>query len=164
MKNITMIAAVGKNLELGKNNDLIWHFKEDMKFFKENTMGKPIVMGMNTLNSLPKLLPGRTHIVLTTKNNISLDEQIVVVHTIDELLNYIKKYGKEVMIIGGASVYKQMLEYSDKLILTEIDAEEKDADVYFPKFNKENWNSEEVGTHEENGIKFKHLVYTRKDC
>ena len=164
MKNITMIAAVGKNLELGKNNDLIWHFKEDMKFFKENTMGKPIVMGMNTLNSLPKLLPGRTHIVLTTKNNISLDEQIVVVHTIDELLNYIKKYGKEVMIIGGASVYKQMLEYSDKLILTEIDAEEKDADVYFPKFNKENWNSEVVGTHEENGIKFKDKVYTRKDC
>lgn len=164
MKNITMIAAVGKNLELGKNNDLIWHFKEDMKFFKENTIGKPIVMGMNTLNSLPKLLPGRTHIVLTTKNNISLDEQIVVVHTIDELLNYVKKYGKEVMIIGGASVYKQMLEYSDKLILTEIDAEEKDADVYFPEFNKENWNSEVVGTHEENGIKFKHLVYTRKDC
>ena len=149
MKNITMIAAVGKNLELGKNNDLIWHFKEDMKFFKENTMGKPIVMGMNTLNSLPKLLPGRTHIVLTTKQNPSLDEQIVVVHTIDELLNYIEKYGKEVMIIGGASVYKQMLEYSDKLILTEIDAEEKDADVYFPEFNKENWNSEVVGTHEE---------------
>lgn len=163
MKNITMIAAVGKNLELGKNNDLIWHFKEDMKFFKENTMGKPIVMGMNTLNSLPKLLPGRTHIVLTTKQNPSLDEQIVVVHTIDELLNYIEKYGKEVMIIGGASVYKQMLEYSDKLILTEIDAEEKDADVYFPEFNKENWNSEVVGTHEENGTKFKHLVYTRKD-
>ena len=104
MKNITMIASVGKNLELGKNNDLIWHFKEDMKFFKENTMGKPIVMGMNTLNSLPKLLPGRTHIVLTTKNNISLDEQIVVVHTIDELLNYIKKYGKEVTLIGGASI------------------------------------------------------------
>ena len=162
MKNVTMIAAVGKNLELGKNNDLIWHFKEDMKFFKENTMGKPIVMGMNTLNSLPKLLPGRTHIVLTTKQNPSLDEQIVVVHTIDELLNYKEKYGKEVMIIGGASVYKQMLEYSDKLILTEIDAEEKDADVYFPEFNKENWNSEVVGTHEEKGTKFKHLVYTRK--
>ena len=65
MKNITMIAAVGKNLELGKDNDLIWHFKEDMKFFKENTINKPIVMGMKTLESLPQLLPKRSHIVLT---------------------------------------------------------------------------------------------------
>ena len=68
MKNITMIAAVGKNLELGKDNDLIWHFKEDMKFFKENTINKPIVMGMKTLESLPHLLPKRTHIVLTRQN------------------------------------------------------------------------------------------------
>ena len=61
----SIIAAVGKNRELGKNNDLIWHLHEDMKFFKENTMGKPIVMGKKTLDSLPKLLPGRKHLVLT---------------------------------------------------------------------------------------------------
>ena len=65
MKNVTMIAAVGKNLELGRNNDLIWRFKEDMKFFREQTMGKPMVMGYNTFLSLPGILPGRKHIVLS---------------------------------------------------------------------------------------------------
>jgi len=159
MKNITMIAAVGKNLELGKNNDLIWHFKEDMKFFREQTMGKPMVMGIKTLESLPKLLPGRKHIVLTSRNP-ELPEEVEVVHSIDELLERIVEY-PEVMIIGGASVYKQMLDYSDKLILTEVDAE-ADADVYFPKYNKDEWNSEFLGEHEENNIKYKHLVYTRK--
>ena len=108
MKNITMIAAVGKNLELGKDNDLIWHFKEDMKFFKENTINKPIVMGMKTLESLPHLLPKRTHIVLTRQNK-KLDNGIIIVHSVDELLDYIKRYDDEVMIIGGASVYKEII-------------------------------------------------------
>ena len=66
------------------------------------------------------------------------------------------------MIIGGASIYKSMLDYADKLVLTEIDAEDKEADAYFPIFNKEEWNSEELSSHEENNIKYKHLVYTRK--
>lgn len=156
---MTMIAAVGKNLELGKNNDLIWHLKEDMKFFREKTMGKPIIMGMKTLESLPKLLPGRKHIVLTTKNP-DLDPEIIIVHSIDELLEKVANY-PEVMVIGGASVYKQLIDYSDKLLLTEIDAS-ADADVYFPTFNKEEWDREVLGENEENNISYKHLVYTRK--
>lgn len=159
MKNITMIAAIGKNRELGKNNDLIWHFKEDMKFFKSETMGKPIVMGIKTFESLPKLLPGRKHIVLTSKNP-ELPEEVQIVHSIDDLLELVEGY-EEVMIIGGASVYSQMLDHSNKLVLTEIDAESP-ADVYFPEFDKSNWDSEVVGEHEEDNIKFKHLVYKRK--
>ena len=159
MKNITMIAAIGKNRELGKNNDLIWHFKEDMKFFREQTMGKPIVMGYKTLESLPKLLPGRQHIVLTSRN-LDLDPAILVVHSIDELLEVVSKY-PEVMIIGGATVYQEMLDHSDKLILTEIEAE-ADADVYFPSFDKNDWDCEKVGEHVEGDIPYKHLVYTRK--
>ena len=154
-----MIAAIGKNRELGKNNDLIWRFKEDMKFFREQTMGKPIVMGYKTLESLPKLLPGRQHIVLTSRN-LELDPAILVVHSIDELLEVVSRY-PEVMIIGGASVYQEMLEYSDKLILTEIDAE-AEADVYFPSFNPSEWDSKVVGENAENNISYKHLVYTRK--
>ena len=159
MSNITMIAAVGKNLELGRNNDLIWHFKEDMKFFRNETMGKPIVMGMKTLESLPKLLPGRKHIVLTSRSP-ELPDEVVIVHTIQELLKKIKDY-PEVMVIGGASVYKEMLEYADKLILTEIEAEAS-ADVYFPEFNKKEWDSKVVGEAEENNIKYTHKIYTRK--
>lgn len=160
MKNITMIAAVGKNLELGRKNDLIWRFKEDMKFFREQTMGKPMVMGYNTFLSLPGLLPGRKHIVLSFEK-IDLGKDVEVVTSMDELLDKIVEY-PEVMIIGGASIYKQMLEYSNKLILTEVDAEAKDADVYFPKFNKNDWTKEVLSEQEENDIKFKHLVYTRK--
>lgn len=159
MKNITMIAAIGRNKELGKNNDLIWHLKEDMKFFRNETMGKPIVMGMRTLESLPKLLPGRKHIVLTT-HNPKLSEEVTIVHSKEELFKKIEEYD-EVMIIGGASIYSQMLEHANKLILTEIDAASP-ADAYFPEFNKDEWDSTIIGEHEENNIKFKHLVYTRK--
>ena len=160
MKNITMIAAIGKNLELGRNNELIWRFKEDMKFFKNMTMGKPIIMGYNTFKSLPGLLPGRKHIVLTTKD-INLGEEVEIVHSIDELLDKIIEY-PEVMIIGGASIYSQMIEYSNKMYLTEIEAESEDADVFFPKFNQDDWNKELISEIKENEIKYKHLVYKRK--
>ncbi len=156
-----MIAAVGKNKELGKNNDLIWKIKEDLAFFREQTMGKPIIMGMNTFNSLPKLLPGRIHVVLT-RSNPELDNQVIIVHSMEELLDFINNYHDEVMIIGGASLYKQMLDYSKKLVLTEIEAEDREADVYFPDFNKDEWNSELLGINEEDNITYKHLVYTRK--
>lgn len=163
MKNVTMIAAIGKNNELGKNNDLIWKFKEDMQFFKEQTMGKPMAMGYKTFYSLRggKPLPGRKHIVLTSRT-IEENPQIIVVRSLEELINYIEEYKEEVMIIGGASIYKAMLEYADKLVLTEIDAEDKEADAFFPKFNKEEWNNEILSEHEENNIKYKHLVYKRK--
>lgn len=159
MKNITIIAAVGKNLELGKDNNLLWHIKEDLQFFKNITMNKPIIMGIKTFKSIPKMLPGRKHIVLTS-NNPALPEEVLIVHSLEELLKTIKLYD-EVMVIGGATVYKEMLVYSNKLILTEIDAE-KEADTYFPKFDKEAWNKEEIADLEENNIKYKRLVYTKK--
>ena len=162
MKNITMIAAVGKNLELGKDGKLIWPIKEDLQFFKDQTMHKPIVMGRTTLESLPKLLPGRKHIVLTKRDILANNEQLVVVHSKEELLQYINNYGDEVMIIGGASVYEQMLDYSEKLILTEIDAEDKNAEVFFPEFNKEDWAKEVLCEHNDYEPKYKHLVYRRK--
>ena len=161
MRHITLIAAIGKNNELGKDNDLIWKFKEDMRFFKQNTMGKPIVMGMNTLKSLPGLLPGRKHIVLTTRN-IELDPRIVICHSIDELLDYMDGKDEEFMIIGGASIYKQTIEHADKMLLTEIEACDKEADVFFPSFNRKDWDSIDMGIHEENNIKYRHLVYTKK--
>ena len=163
MKNITLIAAIGKNNELGKNGNLIWKFKEDLDFFKSHTMGKPMVMCYNTFYSLRKgkPLPGREHIVLTSKN-LDPNPQITIVRSIDELLKYIEEYKDEVMVIGGAMLYNTMLSYANKLVLTEIDAIDKEADAYFPDFNKEEWDSELQGEYEENGIKYKRLVYTRK--
>ena len=160
MYKITLIAALGKNHELGLNNDLIWKIPEDLKFFKENTMGKYIVMGMNTFKSLPKKLVNRKYIVLTSKN-IDLGDDIVIVHSIDELLGFARTINEEVMIIGGASLYSQMIEYADKMILTEID-DESNADVYFPKFLIDEWDREMLSSHKYNDIGYSHVVYTRK--
>ena len=158
--NITLIAAVGKNLELGKDNTLIWSIPEDLNYFRENTMDKIIVMGMNTLKSLPKLLPNRKHVVITRKN-IELDSSIVVVHSIDELLSYIESINEEVMIIGGAQIYSQMIGYANKMLLTEIDDSCK-ADVYFPSFSLDDWEREINSEHRYNDINYSHVTYTRK--
>ena len=157
--NLSLIAAVGKNNELGRNNTLIWRFKEDMRFFKENTMGKPIIMGRKTLESLPKLLPGREHLVLT-KSNLYI-EGVKVFHTKEELLDYVSSFDKEFMVIGGASIYEQFIDYSSKMLLTEIDAESA-ADVYFPTFNKDDFERIELSSVRENDIDYKHVLYKRK--
>lgn len=158
--NINIIAAIGKNNELGKNNDLIWKFKEDMKFFKETTMGHPVVMGRRTFESLPSILPGRENIVIST-NNINNDK-IKLYKSIKEFLVSYKNHNSDVFIIGGASIYKSFIDIATTLYLTEIDAIEKDTDVYFPMFNKEEFNKEIIKELEENNIKYRHVLYKRK--
>lgn len=158
MNKITLIAAIGKNRELGLNNQLIWRIPEDLRFFKENTINKTIVMGLNTFNSLPHMLPKRKHIVLTSKN-IEI-EDVIIVHSLDELLEYISNL-EEVMVIGGASIYSQLINYADELLLTEID-DSKEADAYFPDFDKNDWESEIIGQYQYEDIKYKRLVYKRK--
>ena len=157
---ITIIAAIGKNRELGKDNQLIWRIKEDMMFFKENTMGKPIVMGRKTFESLPKKLPNRKHIILTSKN-LSLDEDIIVCHSLEEVLNWIKDYNDEVMIIGGAKVYEEFLPFSDRLLLTEINDSDQEADVFFPEITNE-WEKTIIKRYDENQPTYQHVEYTKK--
>lgn len=160
MKNITMIAAIGQNNELGKDNKLLWNLPEDLQFFRQQTMGKPIVMGKKTLDSLPRLLPGRLHLVLTHQE-IEPNDQIKVFRDTESLVEYIATLNQEVMVIGGAQVYNQMIDLSDKMLLTEVEATAV-ADVYFPSFDKTEWNCSELCRHQEGDIKYKHLVYTRK--
>lgn len=160
MNTLTIIAAIGKNNELGYKNDLIWHLPDDLKFFKEKTTGKTIVMGYNTFLSLPKLLPNRKHIVLSTDK---LDIKDVTSFTnLDELIKFIKEIDEEVFIIGGASIYKQFINLVDKMYLTEVESEFEKADVYFPNFNKNEWERVELLENENNNIKFKHIEYRKK--
>lgn len=156
---ISIIAAIGKNRELGQGNDLIWHIKEDLKNFKNLTMGKYIVMGKNTYESLPKHLEGRKYIVLSS--SLSEIENGLLFNDFNKLLEFIKDVDEEVMIIGGASIYKLFLPFADKLYLTEIDSEEK-ADVYFPDFNKEDYKCNVVSTNEVDGLKYSFVIYERK--
>ena len=156
---ISIIAAIGKNRELGRDNDLIWHIKEDLKNFKNLTMGKYIVMGKNTYESLPKHLEGRKYIVLSS--SLSNIENGLLFNDFSKLLEFIKGLDEEVMIIGGSSIYKLFLPFADKLYLTEIDSEEA-ADVYFPEFNKEDYECNVVSTNEVDGLKYSFVIYERK--
>lgn len=155
---ISIVAAVGKNNELGRGNDLIWHIKEDLKNFKDLTMGKYIVMGKNTYESLPRHLEGRKYVVLSS----SLDniDNGILFKDFDKLLEFVNNLDEEVMIIGGARVYRLFLPYATKLYLTEIDSEEK-ADVYFPEFNKDNYTRNVVSSNEVNGLKYSFVIYER---
>ena len=161
MNNLILIGAIGKNNELGKDNKLIWYLPDDLKFFKENRINHSIVMGYNTFISLPKLLAKRKHIVLTTKN-ISFPESVEVFHDKESVLSYIKNIDDDVYIIGGASIYKQFINDSDRMILTEIDECCNEADAYFPTFNKSDWIEEEISKKEYNDIKYRHVLYKRK--
>lgn len=158
---IIIIAAIGKDNELGKNNNLIWSLKKDLLFFKNNTYGYPIIMGYNTYISLNKKLENREYIVLTHKEKKFFPTEIKVFNNINELLIYIKKYEK-VFVIGGASIYKQFIKYTDRLLLTQIDAIDKDADAFFPDFDKKNYEIKILDEKEENKIKYKHIEYRRK--
>ena len=159
MKNIVLIAAVGKNYELGRNNKLIWHIPEDLTFFKEQTINKPIIMGKNTFDSLPKILPGRTHLVLTNKKLTSTDT-VKYFNSKQSLLDYVDNIDTEIMVIGGEKIYKEFITDASKIILTEIDQASK-ADAYFPTFDKGIWERVELSTHEYKGIKYKHVLYNK---
>lgn len=128
---INMIAAVGKNLELGRNNKLIWHISEDMEFFKKMTIGKTVVMGEATYNSIGKALPFRNNVVLSYDRK-SIPSCLVL----NDYKDVFKLDCDEIFIIGGASIYKLFLPYSDNLYLTEIEDVCDDCDCYFPSFDK----------------------------
>ncbi len=158
--NLSIIAAIGKNNELGKDNDLIWHLKDDMKFFKETTWGHTVVMGRKTFDSLPGLLKGRNHIVISRKT-LELPKEVKLYKSPQEFLEDYENSDEEIFNIGGASMYKELLDYANKLYLTEIDAEAK-ADVYFPYFDKNDYDREILGVHENQEINFKHVLYKRR--
>ena len=155
---ISIIAAIGKNNELGLNNDLIWHLPNDLKFFKETTLNQTIVMGYNTFVSLGRVLPNRKHIVLSFEK-VRLPDEVIQFNNLEDLNNYIKD--KDVFIIGGASMYKQFIDKADRLYLTEIDDNHK-ADVYFPNFDKSLFDKKILGTNSDNGINYTFTLYERK--
>ncbi len=160
MKNISMIACVGKNLELGKNNDLIWHLPNDLKYFKKVTSGKTVIMGRRTFDSLPGVLPKRRNIVLQLPEESNIPG-VEIYNDIPSILETVKNED-EVFIIGGASIYRQFLEYANKLYLTEVHKSCKDAEVYFPKFNKRLYNKNVVGQGEDDDIQYDFVIYEKK--
>jgi dihydrofolate reductase len=124
---ITIVVARDMFGLIGKDNKLPWHCKEDLQRFKSITMGKRIVMGRKTFESLPKMLPGRKHVVLTRNENFS-HEGVEVFHSVDDLL---AAYQEDLYIIGGAEIYNQFIDKYDVIEMSVIKGE-YDGDTYFP--------------------------------
>lgn len=161
MNNLSLIAAIGKNNELGLNNKLLWHIKEDLEFYKKTTMNKNIIMGRNTFESMPyTAFKNRNPIILTTKEiNINID--IKIYNNIELLMEYINKSKEEFIVVGGAKVYSELLKYVDTMYLTHID-KSFIADTYFPYINFNEWNSKIIDDYMEQDIPYKRKIYTRK--
>lgn len=136
---ISIISAVADNRVIGNKNALPWHLPADFKYFKEQTLGKTLVMGMRTFESIGgKPLPKRKHIILNNDLNYIPPKDCVVAHSIDEAMAIIKKEPGEVMICGGASVYKQFLPLANRLYLTYIHHNFV-GDTLFPEFDINDW-------------------------
>lgn len=163
MKNLSLIAAIDENGKLGYKKELLYHIREDLMFYKKMTMGKNIIMGRVTLDSMPKsALIGRKPIVLTS-SNIESNNNIKYFNDINKLLEEINSSNEEYMVVGGASIYRQFMEYVDTMYLTTMyDSVVKEADCYFPKFNTEDWNIEPLFEGIDNEVTYKIRKYTKK--
>ena len=144
----SIIVAIGKNNEIGKNNKLLWHIPEDLKKFKEITLGKTVIMGKNTYESIGKSLPDRHNIVLSKNSKLfsnNCNEKLEICDDFFEIVEKYKNSDEEVFIIGGSQVYKKSLELGivEKLYISHIDFSDNEADSYFPEIDCSMWKKVE---------------------
>jgi dihydrofolate reductase len=139
---LCLIAALGENRVIGVNNSMPWHLPGDFKYFKETTLGKPIIMGRKTWDSLGRPLPGRLNIVVSRQTDLKL-EGAEVYSSLETAVARAEEWAleqgaKELMLIGGAQLYEQALPYADRLYLTRV-ALRPEGDAWFPEFGPFNW-------------------------
>ncbi|MGB1869080.1 MAG: dihydrofolate reductase [Porticoccaceae bacterium] len=139
---LSLIVAVSRNGVIGINNQLPWHLPEDLKYFKSVTMGKPLIMGRKTYDSIGRPLPGRTNIVVTRDPGWQV-EGVEVAHSLEAALQLghsacAAAGVDEIMVIGGEQIYRMTLPAADRLYLTQVDAD-VEGDAYFPKVDFSQW-------------------------
>jgi len=159
---VSIIAAMDRNRLIGNNNQLPWHLPADLVHFKRVTMGKPIIMGRKTYESIGRPLPGRTNIVLTRSSDFSA-EGVLTANTLEQALNHVSAED-EVMIIGGSTIYELTLPEADRLYLTYVE-DSFEGDAWFPDFDLEQWSivaSEEHSADEKNSSAYRFVTYARK--
>ena len=157
MIGVSLIAAMAENGVIGRDNQLPWRLPADLQHFKKTTMGKPVVMGRKTFDSIGRALPGRLNIVVTRQPDWAF-EGVASASSLEHALamaqsNALDTGKNEIMVIGGAELYKQALPYANKLYLTVVHAD-VDGDAYFPKVTDTHW-------HEENRVR--HFVDEQND-
>lgn len=149
---VAAIAAMSKNFAIGKDNQLLWHIPDDFRHFKETTMGKPVIMGRKTYESLGKPLPGRTNIVITSKPE-QIEGDVVVTGNLEEALAKGKEVAAqsgvdEIFIIGGGQIYEAALPQTERIYLTVID-QIYEGDTFFPRIDPAEWNERIIQSAEE---------------
>jgi len=165
---ISIIAAISENHVLGKDNDLVWHLPDDMRFFMKKTKGHHVIMGRKNYESIPvkyRPLPDRTNIVVTRQRHLSFPG-CEVAHSIGDALVIAKQnHEEEVFIIGGGDIYRQVLNLTDKMYLTEIYAV-LDGDTFFPNIDKNKWTEMSRKKHDvdsDHEFSFDFVEYVKKD-
>lgn len=151
---IAMIAGIGKNRELGKDNTLLWHLPADMKHFREVTRGHAMIMGRKTFESFPNgALPGRQNIVITRDPKYTAPD-ITVAHSLLEAVTLadIEKYPGEIFVIGGAQIYNEAIDRANTLYITHVDGDFLDADTFFPEIDEKKWKKVSEEPHEKDEV------------
>jgi len=159
---LTIIAAAAENNALGKDNQLVWHLPDDFKRFKKLTSGHHIIMGRKTFDSFPKLLPNRTHVVITRQDNFR-KEGVLVVNSLERAIE-LSADDPQPFVIGGGEIYKMAMKLADKIELTRVHCT-FEADTFFPEIDENQWKlvSEEYHEKDEkHNYAFTYLTYVRK--
>ena len=165
---LSLIVATAQNNVIGRNNELPWHLPQDLKYFKAITLGKPIIMGRKTFESIGKPLPGRTNIVVTRQKNWNFSG-VLVAKNIEDAIEVAQAFrneqntsSEEIMVIGGAEIYRSSLALANRVYLTKIDAKIEGADAFFPELPAGQWKlTSELAGESDASIKHKFLVYDR---
>jgi len=168
-----IIVAVADNWAIGKNNDLLWHLPNDLKYFKKTTMGCPVIMGYMTFKSLnSRPLPGRTNIVISIFPWYDAPENIVVVDSLEKAYEEAEKVcdGSEnapdkCFVMGGGYTYAEAMQYSDALYITHVHDTVPDAEIWFPEVDENIWKKDSVSEtyHDEKaGVDYEFVIYRRK--
>ena len=167
----SIIAAVADNGAIGRNNELLWHLSEDLKYFRQVTLGSAVIMGRKTFASLGKPLPGRFNIVVTRSPEACFDGAAAAVSpetacsAASEAASSGKCRSDECFIIGGGALYRSSMDFADRLYITEVHVSPKDADTFFPEIDTASWKEKsrsEKHTDPGTGCIFEFVVYERK--
>ncbi|MGN1394657.1 MAG: dihydrofolate reductase [Succinivibrionaceae bacterium] len=132
---LSIIVAHSENFIIGKDGTMPWHLPADLKYFKSVTIGKPVIMGRKTFESIGKALPNRVNIVITRNKNLILsDSTVLIFNSLEEALSNLKNLSEEIFVIGGGSLYKEAIQYADRLYITKIHAQ-IEGDTEFPHYD-----------------------------
>ncbi len=161
-KNV--IVAIADNYAIGKDNALLWHISEDLRFFKRKTLGWPVIMGRKTFESIGRALPGRVNIVIS--RGFSTGEEVEIAGSLEEAFAIAESTNLEkCFVMGGGQIYAQALESADRLVVTHVHVVIEDADTFFPPIDPQKWTVEgrsELMTDESTGYTFEFVEYVRK--